>query len=236
MINIMKKIISEVPILYKLYYYIIFRFKNKNYPQFFTNETICYFDGYPRSGNTFLSHFLINMYPDQHFVHHLHKVAPIKIALKKNIPIYIILRKPQECITSLYIKRYDFKNKQIPNNPKSNVLNQRAKEYLHYYSYILHNFHKINLILFEDLISKTEDSIYQISRDLGDKRPEQQIKDQIKRLSKKDFGAKSELGRDKPTKRKEIEKDKLKDKLNDDLIQSCNKLYNNLKKLVKESN
>lgn len=100
-----KKIIKQNVFLYKLWFY-LYR-KNRGIKiSFFGPETSLYVDGYPRSGNTFLVHLIKNIFPDISMVHHFHAVAPIKVALAKEIPTYILVRDPAEAVTSNYLKEF----------------------------------------------------------------------------------------------------------------------------------
>jgi len=70
--------------------------------KWFNKETLFIFDGYPRSGNTYLFHLLKEIYSETQMVHHFHTVASIKIAKQKRIKILILIREPLESISSNY--------------------------------------------------------------------------------------------------------------------------------------
>lgn len=100
-----KRIVKQNIFLYRLWFY-LYR-KNRGVKiSFFGADTSLYVDGYPRSGNTFLVHLIKNIFPGINMVHHFHAIAPIKIALSRNIPTYILARAPSEAISSNYLKEY----------------------------------------------------------------------------------------------------------------------------------
>ncbi len=101
----MKKIIKQNVFLYKLWFY-LYRKNRGTKISFFSPETALYVDGYPRSGNTFLVHLIKNIFPDISMVHHFHAIAPIKIALARKLPVYILAREPAGAITSNYLREY----------------------------------------------------------------------------------------------------------------------------------
>lgn len=100
-----RKLLSENKLLYTLYFH-FYRKHRGIRPSWFNAETKIYYDGYPRSGNTYLHHLFRNLFSDNYSVHHLHKVAPIKIALKKQLPTFILIRNPKDAIPSYYLKHY----------------------------------------------------------------------------------------------------------------------------------
>ena len=55
-------------------------------------------------------------------MHHLHATAPIKIALKKKIPVFILVRDPKEAITSYYLKTYSLNHEIIPKEINHDLL------------------------------------------------------------------------------------------------------------------
>ncbi len=69
-----------------------------------------YLDGYPRSGNTFFAGLLRNVYPSKVFANHLHVISGLKIALKLELPVFVIIRDPKDAVVSnLYRKIMDNK-------------------------------------------------------------------------------------------------------------------------------
>lgn len=242
----LKKIIKSNPFFYQLYFHLV----RKNVgirPPWFKKSTQIYFDGYPRSGNTFLSHLLRNVLFELESVHHLHCVAAIKIALRKNILTYILLRNPLDAIASNYLKHFASKINGLPTDIDIKVLNDKTKDYVNYYSFVSKKRKRLNIIEFEYLIEKPKDVITLISRDYNlnfDKKDleyallyyykdEEKLKQIPKdyKLKNKDGGknsggAKDVLGSSLPNdlkrKRKEEIANHLKDK---DMFKKAQKIY-----------
>lgn len=83
----MKKLIRQYPTLYSLWFH-LYR-KNRGVKiGYFNDSTKLLLDGYPRSGNTFVTSLIKNIFGNDTFVHHFHAIAPIKIALRKNLPVF----------------------------------------------------------------------------------------------------------------------------------------------------
>lgn len=104
-----------------------------------------YFDGYPRSGNTFNKRLFSYIYPDLKGVSHLHSIAGLKIALKRNISSIIIFRDPLESILS-----YAFTQSKRNKNPRKydiNLLTELTEEWIDYYKFSIKN--KENILLLE---------------------------------------------------------------------------------------
>lgn len=93
MFHAIKKIVRQQPMLYKIWF-VSYRQNRGTTIDFFSKKTRLLIDGYPRSGNTYFVFLVKKLFPEVHFVHHFHAIAPIKIALSKNIPVVILLRDP----------------------------------------------------------------------------------------------------------------------------------------------
>jgi len=59
-----------------------------------------YFDGFPRSGNTYFTAGLKAVFPGLQFANHLHAVAPIRIAIDAGVPTIVLMRKPSDAVSS----------------------------------------------------------------------------------------------------------------------------------------
>lgn len=101
--------------------------------------------GYPRSGNTFLTKLLCQFWPWGSVRSHLHNIYPLKYALKKDIPVIVVLRDPVECYSSSVLKLGD-------NWVRKSLQYWRL---WHWYSYVLQN-KEIVKVDFEDLVSSPE--------------------------------------------------------------------------------
>lgn len=146
-----KEIVESNPFLFNIWYH-LYR-KNRGVKVNYFNPKIMFLlDGYPRSGNTFATSLVKKIFGKEVLIHHLHAIAPIKISLKQNIPSFILIRDPQEAITSYYLKIFALKRKDIPNQIDLTLLKQLARQYCIYYEYVKLNENKICIINFEDLI------------------------------------------------------------------------------------
>ena len=221
----MKRLIKSNPFLFKLWFE-LYR-KNRGVEiSYFNHKTKFLLDGYPRSGNTFAASLVKYIYGKDVFVHHFHAIAPIKIALRKDIPVFILIRDPKEAITSNYLKTFALKHKEIPKEVDKTLLNNLIIEYSNYYKFVYEQGNKINIIIFKDFISKPEIFLSKINSLVYNddfKISPLYIKDAINNYG----GATDTYGSSKPS----AEKEKLKDILKSVLIDSkeyqiASSLYN----------
>lgn len=61
-------------------------------------------DGFPRSANSFAVNLVHTACPDLKINHHLHSPVIIKKAVRDEIPIFILIRNPEDAVTSEYIR------------------------------------------------------------------------------------------------------------------------------------
>ena len=221
----MKRLIKSNPFLFKLWFE-LYR-KNRGVEISYFNHKIKFLlDGYPRSGNTFAASLVKYIFGKDVFVHHFHAIAPIKIALRKDIPVFILIRDPKEAITSNYLKTFALKHKEIPKEVDKTLLNNLIIEYSNYYKFVYEQGNKINIIIFKDFISKPEIFLSKINSLVYNddfKISPLYIKDAINNYG----GATDTYGSSKPS----AEKEKLKDILKSVLIDSkeyqiASSLYN----------
>jgi len=222
----MKRLIKSNPFLFKLWFE-LYR-KNRGVKINYFNHKIKFLlDGYPRSGNTFAASLVKYIFgKDVSFVHHFHAIAPIKIALRKDLPVCILIRDPKEAITSNYLKTFALKNKDVLREINKNLLKKLTIEYSDYYKFVYKKRNKINIIIFKDFISKPEIFLSKINSLVYNddfKISPLQIKDAINNYG----GATDTYGSSKPS----AEKEKLKDILKSVLIDSkeyqiASSLYN----------
>lgn len=101
--------------------------------------------GYPRSGNTFLTKLLCQFWPWGSVRSHLHNIYPLKYALKKEIPVIIVIRDPVECYSSSVLKLGD------------NWFRKRLQYWRlrHWYTYVLEN-KQVLKVDFEELVTFPE--------------------------------------------------------------------------------
>ena len=221
----MRKLIKSNPLLYNLWFY-LYR-KNRGVSINYFNHKINFLlDGYPRSGNTFAASLVKFIYGKEVFVHHFHAIAPIKIALRKDLPVFILIRDPKEAITSNYLKTFALKHKEIPKEVDKTLLNNLIIEYSNYYKFVYEQGNKINIIIFKDFISKPEIFLSKINSLVYNddfKISPLQIKDAINNYG----GATDTYGSSKPNAEKENFKDILKSVLIDSKeYQIASSLYN----------
>ena len=207
----MKKLLKSNTFLFKLWFH-LYRKNRGLKSSYFNKNTEFYLDGYPRSGNTFAVSLIKSIYGKESIVHHLHAIAPIKIALKKNIPVFILVRDPKEAITSYYLKTYSLNHETIPKKINHILLKKLTIEYSNYYEFVIKNKFNLEIILFKDLISNPLNFISKVnSKVYKDKWKLDSF--QIDGLINDYSGAKDTFGSSKPNKEKEKLKKSLKDVL-----------------------
>lgn len=204
----MKKLFKSNTFLFKLWFH-FYRKKRGLKPSYFNEKTKFYLDGYPRSGNTFAVSLTSGVCGRESIVHHLHAIAPIKIALKKKIPVFILIRDPKEAITSYYLKTYSLNHETIPKEINYDLLKNLTVEYSNYYDFVVKNKFNLETIFFKDLISDPLNFISKInSKVYNDNLKLDSF--QIDSLLDNYSGAKDTLGSSKPNKVKEKHKTMLK--------------------------
>ena len=112
-----------------------------------------YFDGYPRSGNTFFGGMLGYAFQDKKGTSHLHAVAGLKLAMNAGIKhLFIIYRHPLDAVVSLVFGKFSFLKMDMDDELLiTNMMKSELEEWISYYTYI-HNHQKdIQLISFEEV-------------------------------------------------------------------------------------
>ncbi|QAA81294.1 hypothetical protein EI546_05930 [Aequorivita sp. H23M31] len=177
----MRKIIESSPFLFYIWYHLVR--KNRGLKiDYFSQKTKFSLDGYPRSGNTFATSLVKNIFGKDVFIHHFHAIAPIKVSLRKNIPAFILIREPEEAITSYYLKWYSFKRKPIPKEINTKLLKKLTNQYVEYYKYVQQKKNKLEIIEFRDLvrnpkqfIADINNKVYQNELEIGSAQMEKAI-------------------------------------------------------------
>ena len=122
-----------------------------------------YFDGYPRSGNTYTFGLIYRVFPSLHcnVSHHLHAKIPLKMALNKNVKSIIIIRKPDDAIVSYLFskKEHYFKD--------NTVLNSLVLQYKEYYDYVLKNINNLRIINFDEFVKGEQEVLKGIEKYTG---------------------------------------------------------------------
>jgi len=99
-----------------------------------------YFDGFPRSGSTYITGLINFCFPELIFSNHLHAIAGIKLAFRYRLPVFIIIREPLEAISSYYVMK---------NNERTS-LNSLTEYFIRYYNYLMTHRDKIHFIFFPE--------------------------------------------------------------------------------------
>ncbi|MEX0967263.1 MAG: hypothetical protein WD077_08490 [Bacteroidia bacterium] len=227
----MRSSVKSNPVLFWLWYHLYRKHRGVRV-NWFKKESSFYFDGFPRSGNTFGIFLIRSIWPQLHVVHHLHAVAPIKIALKRKLPVFILFRDPLNAISSYYLKHFALRGRAPADDALDQTLLQMLiSDYIQYYQYVNDNRNRVNLFTF-GMITK---SPAEVMKNINSKLPERAmlndatIEAKVNELKDKPFGAKDKLGASFPTVEKEIKKKKVIVFLqNHPDFQKCQSLYQNL--------
>jgi hypothetical protein len=175
---------------------------------FFSTATLLYIDGYPRSGNTFAQFLIKKVWPNLETVHHFHAVAAIKIALRRNIPTFILVRDPLNAVASNYLKYHVLKNREIPSRPDVGLLNRFTSDYIAYYRYVERNRDALTVVPFGKLVQVPESVMMQINDVLPDKKRvmENDLVTLVGEIKNAEFGARDKMGSSRPNPAKEMAK------------------------------
>lgn len=145
----LRRRVMSVPLLYRLY---VGYFDKRNSKRDLPKPADRYFvDGYPRSGNTFTKGLIRHCFPGIIANNHFHCIAPIKMALGYNQKVLILFRDPLECVSSLILME-NYRVYQTGDGLDS-LIELRLKDYIVYYEHTLDNFHRIQFLPFEKVIS-----------------------------------------------------------------------------------
>jgi hypothetical protein len=155
--------IKSYPIFYILWFYLI-RKNRGDKVEFFNRSTSFLMDGYQRSGNTFAVFLIKRIIPDARFIHHLHAIAPVKMAIRRNIPIFIIIRDPLESISSNYLMHYGMRGLNLPDVTNRMIIELMVAEWIAFYKFVVTNRERITVIQFNELIQFPGQIILKISR------------------------------------------------------------------------
>ena len=131
----------------RLYLLWFFLYQGQTLGAYFKRARV-FITGYPRSGNTFLTKLLCQFWPWGSVRSHLHNIYPLKYALKKEIPVIIVIRDPVECYSSSVLKLGD------------NWFRKRLQYWRlrHWYTYVLEN-KQILKVDFEELVTRPEEIV-----------------------------------------------------------------------------
>lgn len=206
---IIRRIIKRNVFLYYLWFHLYRNNRGVKIP-FFVPATSLYICGYPRSGNTYFAGLVKNIFPDIGLVHHLHAIAPVKIALLKNISTFVLIREPLEAISSNYLKHYASRGRGIPCEIDSKCLKWLLVDYVDYYDFIIKNVDALQIINFSDVKENFTTAIKLINNRFDMGVGDSELKSGIEYYSHTFRGATDLLGASTPTAFKEEKKVPLK--------------------------
>jgi len=158
----LKTLILRHSFFYKIWFFGFLKKKNKNLKLPKKYDPL-YFDGYPRSGNTYTFGMISRVYPSLlcKVSHHLHSATVLKMALKKNIKSIIIIRHPKDAIISyLFAKREKF-------SKNNNFAKELIDQYVDYYEFVKNNLKDIKIIDFDQFIKNEKKVIKNIGEYTG---------------------------------------------------------------------
>ncbi|PAU94030.1 hypothetical protein CK503_10220 [Aliifodinibius salipaludis] len=157
-----KHLVSSNVLLYKIWFHSVRKWRG-DYVRLPTKNDDFYFDGYPRSGNTFFAALFSKVYLNKSFASHLHVISGLKIALILKLPIFVMVRRPEDAIISnLY-------RKVVGNDvsPDRDLFEMLLVSYYNYYLFVKKNIRKINVIRFETSIENEVLLTKKIAEELG---------------------------------------------------------------------
>lgn len=124
-----------------------YRRKKSSRPTLPTAGDLLYLDGYPRSGNTYFTAAIKSLYPDINFPNHLHLVAPVKMAARRNVPTFLLIRNPQDALSSFFLHVRDTRTTSSKSSLCDEDLCQSLiVEWLSYYKYAASMIDRIHII------------------------------------------------------------------------------------------
>lgn len=208
----LKNIFKANPLLYRIWYH-LYRKRRGVKVNWFNKATELFIDGYPRSANTFTRHLTRNIWPEMEVVHHFHVAAPLKIALQKQLPIFVLLREPAGAISSYYLKHFTLRNQQLSKEIDEQILEAQIVDYVNYYRYVLSVRDQIEIIAFEEITGTPAKTMQRINEAIppGRRLKVEELEKEVERVRQLPFGAKSRLGASLPTKEKEERKKPLQE-------------------------
>jgi len=116
-----------------------------------------FFTGYPRSGNTYLANLLWTV-GNLKFASHLHTVAAIKIAIKRNLKIVVTIRNPFDAVSSSFFMKYGGNTAAVEKNAVTKLID----DYIFYHFYVWNNKADFFIIKFPECIEDLEGLVHEI--------------------------------------------------------------------------
>ena len=126
-------------------------------------------EGYPSSGNSFAYNIIRIINPQLKISSHFHSAANIKMALKHEVPVIVIIRDPRDAIASR-VARFGY--------PETMAI----LEYIDFYKVVLANIDDLTIISFDEFIKETAKSLDKIRESTGIELPCADIKKTERRV------------------------------------------------------
>lgn len=142
-----RNLVRSSPPLYKTWLYLRFGYKHK-FPDKTTDLQV---DGYQRSGNTFSSSLVRELFPGKRIVSHFHAVSTLKVAQRLKVPTIIVIRHPEGAIASSIVKRVAGRGQSW-----RRALAYDLHGYSHYYRHVLSHPTSCRVCVFESFIEKPQ--------------------------------------------------------------------------------
>lgn len=229
LVSWVRKMVSENVFFYKLWFYSVRKYQG-DYVRLPTADDDFYFDGYPRSGNTYFAGFVKEVYSCKNFASHLHSLSGLKIALKLNLPIFVIIRKPKDAIVSnLYRKVIDNNS----NTPYYKKIERLIGSYIKYYLFVRKHIEHINIVNFDLCVNNGLLLIHQIAQTTGfESKPDSLLRESLgnfqKKMKNKETQKDSKISSLPNIHRVNFKEEYLKKVLNSPSYGRAQKLYNEL--------
>lgn len=140
-------------VTYKLWFYSFRSLKGRRLPN---AKDHFYFDGYPRSGNTYFVGYLKRVFSDLRFTSHLHSTIALKIALKLKIPTFILIRSPEDAVSSNLYRVLAGSSRLATHEEIDGIIDDliddKITEYIRYYQLVKNNLEVLNVTTFRSCI------------------------------------------------------------------------------------
>ena len=126
-------------------------------------------DGYPRSGNTFLTNLIRHAFPalrSNELVHHLHSISALRLSERYGTPIFILVRYPRDAIVSNYIKHFSLRGVDVPDDCDTELLLHQTRRYKDFYSFVCRRKTLFRIVEFSKMVSDPLDSLTKLCKEL----------------------------------------------------------------------
>ncbi|QHS23473.1 sulfotransferase domain-containing protein [Virgibacillus sp. MSP4-1] len=140
MFQTIKVLLKSNEFIYSIYSSYKNNFQNGKYNIVNKRTDIC-IEAYPSSANTFLQYLVKENYNGLNIAHHSHSIPNLKKAIRKKVPMIVIIRKPKDAISSR-ITRFS-------TNTRYAIL-----EYKYFYEFVYKHKEDILVLNFEDVIKQ----------------------------------------------------------------------------------